>query len=466
MKTKQKSLISNQGSITPSVVIICTAIIFTIYGLLFVLTNQFNLTFRQTAYEQSLYIAEAGIQYYRWHLAHAPGDFTDNTGQPGPYIHEYFDSQGHSVGYFSLDIIPPSDGSSLVVIQSTGWTNQFPNTKRTIEVTYGIPSLTRYSHLSNASLWYGEGIVVHGRIHSNTGIRMDGINTSIVSSSQENYKCGADTGCSPTQTKPGVWGAGPNSYLWYFPHPNIDFNGILLDFAFIKDESIDKGLYLPPTKGLFGYHIVFNQDGTFNVFSVTDTFSNHAYSINEGCRRWYSRIKDETLIGTYSVSQIPIIFSEKDIWVNGVVNGRTTIAAAGFPLQAQKINIWINDNLTYLDKDSNHGLSLIAEDDIFLGRDVPNYFEVNAALITQNGKVMRHGYINNCGGNTSNAIRQSLTIYGSIVSNQKSYWNYGEDPLLSGFRERYLTYDANLEFNPPPYTPTNGEYEFISWQEK
>ena len=29
-------------------------------------------------------VAEAGIEYYRWHLAHAAGDFQDGTGHAGP----------------------------------------------------------------------------------------------------------------------------------------------------------------------------------------------------------------------------------------------------------------------------------------------------------------------------------------------------------------------------------------------
>ncbi len=38
--------------------------------------------------EQALQIAEAGVDYYRWHLAHAPTDYKDgNATSTGPYIH-------------------------------------------------------------------------------------------------------------------------------------------------------------------------------------------------------------------------------------------------------------------------------------------------------------------------------------------------------------------------------------------
>lgn len=467
LSPKTYNLKPNSGSITAPLLIISTSFIIVIYGLIFLLSNQLDLTFRQTASDQSLYIAEAGINYYRWHLSHSPNIFTDNpdTNCKDPNnnpCHFYKDPQGKTIGKYTLEITPPSNGSSTVDIISTGFMDGFENTKRTIKASYGIQSLTRFSHLSNASTWYGSGITINGLIHSNTGIRMDGINTSLVTSAQEDYKCGQDTGCSPTQTKPGVWGSGPNSYLWKYPVPPIDFDSILFDFSTMKNGAIENGLYLEDAKKM-GYHIVFKSNGTFDLFLVTQTDSNHAYSINEGCRRWYSIIKKEDLINNYSVQENPVIFAENDVWVDGIVNGKITIGVASFPLQSKKVNIWINNNITYLAKDGNHTLGLIAQDDIFFGRDIPDNYEIDAALMAQNGKVMRHGYLDNCGENPY-SVRNSLTIYGSIISNEKSYWNYGSEPL-SGFRIRTITYDSNLLYNPPPYFPTNGEYELINWEE-
>src|SRR3989344_4805364 len=70
--------------------------------------------------EQALQIAEAGIDYYRWHLAHAPTDFQDGTGGPGPYVHDFRDKDGNIIGEFELDITAPAVGSTIVTIKSTG----------------------------------------------------------------------------------------------------------------------------------------------------------------------------------------------------------------------------------------------------------------------------------------------------------------------------------------------------------
>jgi type II secretory pathway pseudopilin PulG len=82
--------------------------------------------------EQALQIAEAGIDYYRWHLAHAPTDFLDGTATSGPYIHNFNDKNGNVIGTFTLNITAPSLGSTLVTIQSTGKVKTDPNTSRTI----------------------------------------------------------------------------------------------------------------------------------------------------------------------------------------------------------------------------------------------------------------------------------------------------------------------------------------------
>ena len=49
-------------------------------------------------------IAEAGLEYYRWFLAHNPGDITNGTGQPGPYLIPYNDPEAALEGTITLDI--------------------------------------------------------------------------------------------------------------------------------------------------------------------------------------------------------------------------------------------------------------------------------------------------------------------------------------------------------------------------
>ena len=457
--------ILNQGSITPSLLIVTAVFVVVIYGLLLLVSQQLDFSHRQVASEKALHIAEAGIDYYRWHLAHAPEDFQDGTGGEGPYQHQYLDPQGAKIGTFSLEIIPPSDGSSIVTLVSTGWTKEYLQIKRTIRAQYGKPSLARFSFLQNASSWYGSGITVHGLIHSNNGIRMDGINTSLVTSAQETYTCGSETGCSPSEEKPGVWGSGPggDQGLWQFPVPPIDFDSISFDFANMRQEAQNNGLYLEQS-GASGYHLVFHDNGTVKVNRVNSTRYYRGYSVEGGCQRLYQRIRSETSIGTYQIEENPIIFAEDHLWVEGTIKGKVSVVAARFPIDSNTMNIWIKDNLTYAAYDHSNSLGLIAQNDIYYVRNLPNNFKIDGALMAQKGKIIRHGYFWWCGG-SSEAVKDKLTVNGAVISFNKSYWNFGSGPS-SGFGERVITYDTDLLYSPPPYFPTSGEYQFISWVEE
>ena len=461
-----------RGSATPAILVISASFIIVIYGLLFVLGIQMISTNRQIMSEKALNIAEAGISYYKWHLAHAPGDYKDGGSENGPYIHEYKDPQGSTIGYYSLEIIPPQDGSTIVTIRSTGWTSNYPKIKRTIKAEYGIPSLAEYSFLSNASSWYGEGSLVNGRVHSNNGIRMDGTNTSLVTSAQEEYMCGSETGCHPPLQKPGVWGIGGDQELWEFPVPYVDFDSISLDLASMKEAAEDVGLYLSGSRKS-GYHLIFNADGTVRINKVMSTSSMDGYAVpgqgigefgEGGCRDTNQVINSEIFVGTYSVSENPIIFIEDNIWVEGTVRGRVTVAAVDFPLTSSDAVIWIPNNILYTMYNGNDALGLVAQNNIYFARDVPDYFQVDAIMIAQKGGIIRHGYFDDCEG-TYAAVKQKLTINGSLISYFKSYWNFGTGPE-SGFLEREINFDMDAYYNPPPYFPTYGQYEFISWTEE
>ncbi len=54
--------------------------------------------------EQALHSAEAGLEYYRWFLAHNPNDLTNGTGQSGPYTYTVADPEGGSLGKASISI--------------------------------------------------------------------------------------------------------------------------------------------------------------------------------------------------------------------------------------------------------------------------------------------------------------------------------------------------------------------------
>jgi hypothetical protein len=129
----------------------------------------------------ALNIAESGIEYYRWYLNHFPRDFTDGTGQPGPYKHDYYNRLGEKIGEFELSISPPEEGFSLVKIISLGKLTNSKVSKK-VEALLGRPSLAKYSVLVDDNIRFGEGTVVYGEVHSNKGIRFDGTAYNLIKS--------------------------------------------------------------------------------------------------------------------------------------------------------------------------------------------------------------------------------------------------------------------------------------------
>ena len=58
-------------------------------------------------------------------------------------------------------------------------------------------------------------------------------------------------------------------------------------------------------------------------------------------------------------------------------------------------------------------------------------------------------------------------MHGTIVSNGRvgTRWTSG-NTFVSGYNERFNTYDRNLAADPPPLTPhTSDDFRFIEWRE-
>jgi len=454
------NIISNKkGGVLILIVVFTGIFLVVITGLMGVVFYQKKLNDQYIAKIQALHIAEAGINYYRWHLAHAPNDFTNNTGQPGPYLFDYSDPTSNSVGKYSLEIDPPPVGSTVVTIRSTGWTNNYPLLKRTIEVKYGKPSLARYSFLTNSDIWLGSNESVSGEMHSNGGIRMDGENDSLVTSAKETYICTTSHGCSDEE-KPGIWGNGPNNDLWDFPIPEIDFNTLTLDLANMKTAAQNNGHYYQPRN--YGYLVSFRDNSTYDIYRVTqlypailqinDNFTDYEYKSE--------RIDSTSFVGNYPLPSNGLIFIEDNVWVQGTINGKVTLVSARFPdSPLTNTSIFINNNLRYLARDGNHSLGLIAQKNVQVPRHAPTNLSIDAILLAQKGRVYRGLYY-------SRSIKNYIEVYGGIITNKIWTWTWVSGiNVIDGYTNTKSIFDSKLIFSPPPYFPTSGDYSFITWEE-
>jgi hypothetical protein len=415
--------------------------------------------------EQALQIAEAGINYYQWHLAHFPTDYKDGTSGNGPYVHNYTDTDTENVlGQYSLVITPPTNGSTIVTIASTGYTSSNPNLKKTITVKYGIPSLAIYSFLSNDVIWIGPSETVNGQIQSNGGIRFDGVGNAPIGSAKSTYTCSSSQGSPCPHMENGVWGSASQAVqsFWQFPVPAVDFSSLTSNLATLKSSAQNAGIYLPPSN-TNGYSLVFNSNGTVSVYKVTSLLNDPTgWDVYNNAHNENIDYNNRSLQYTVAIPSNGVIYAEDNTWVEGVVNGRVMVTAASLPYVANTApNIYIQNNLTYQTKDGSDVLGLLAQNNIVVTYAAPSNLEIDAALIAQNGSAQFFYYPD------GSAIKNNISIYGSIMTFGQWTWNWvdGGNNNVSGYGTTLDTYDNNLLYSPPPGFPlSSAGYKQISWQ--
>ena len=430
--------------------------------------------------EQALQIAEAGIDYYRWHLAHAPTDFQDGTATSGPYIHEYFDKDGNLIGHYRLTITPPLLGSTLVTVLSTGSTT-LSNTERSVAVQFAKPSIAKYAVVANDTMRFGAGTEIFGQIHSNQGIRFDGLTHNLITSAVATYddpdhtggdEFGVHTHDAPTDPLPPA--AVPNRTDVFevgreFPVPAVDFSGITADLAQMRTDAQANGYYRA-NSGSLGYRVVLRTDDTFDLYRVTAYTNAPANCTNvipqAGWGTW--SIQNQNLLGNFAFPTNGILFFEDHVFVEGQVNGaRIIIVAATLPdVAATRRNIIVNNDVLYTAYDGTDVVGLIGQNNVLVGLVSDTDLRIDAALIAQNGFTGRYYYRPPGGGQarcSPNHSKTTVTLWGMIATNQRYGFGYTDG---TGYATRNINYDGSLLYNPPPSFPlASDEYVTLTWEE-
>ena len=483
MKAKKQC---NSGSILMVALIFLTLLSIMGLSMIELIVAQNKLAQIRIAGEYGFHVAEAGLNYGRWRLAHDPNDLT-------PETRTYSDPEGGVIGTYSLTFTPIGAtiyNNTLVEIRSEGWYGNNPNIKRIVSARYGRRSFTQYSFLTNSNLYFSGGSR-DGKIHANGGIRMDAEANSAVTSARQTYLfTGDDTGCVDIDDeKEGIWRCdGTTRSLWSYPVNNVDFNAITVDLSLLKEyaQCFDNPNCTTYTgNGIYrgnqghGYHLTFNADGTVSMCWIQSLEPPvRAYSIEQ--KKWImlsTEIKNEQCTETYTLLGNDLIFIEDDVWVEGTVDGRVTVISAKLPeVPSSSPDIILKGDLMYEDKNGDDVLGLLAQHDILIPLKPMNgttpipatgSYEVDAALLAQRDRFQRYFYYWAYNGIGEYYQFNQITLYGAMISyNQPgNYWG-----VYNGKQHGVLStvnyYDPQLLYNPPPYFPVTGDYDFISWEEK
>ncbi|MDO8515932.1 MAG: hypothetical protein Q7S28_01635 [bacterium] len=443
-----------------------------------------TLSLRDLNKRQAFMIAEGGIEYYRWHLAHNQVDYTDGTGGAGPYIHNYFDKDAKLIGSFELTITPPPEGSTVVTIKSVGKVIADPSVSKTITVKLGINSFALFSVLANANdMQFGIGTEVFGPIHSNGGIRFDGLAHNLISSAVSEYddpshggqnEFGVHTHVDPQDPLPpdavpersDVFMSGRS-----FPVPAIDFTAITQTLANLKTKAQASSTYYASSSA-YGYDLVLATSGIYSLYKVTalhDTPNGCTNTSNEdGWAMW--SIGSETFVATSTIPNGGVIFVEDDLWVRGAIDKkRLTVAAGRFPDNPSTwANITVNSSTLYTNYNGSDTLGIIAQNNFNVGLFSEDVLRIDGGIVAQHGRLGRHYYSPPNDQNDSNkcgptVVRQQITLYGSIISDEGYGFGFEDG---TGYQDRIIIYDANLLNSPPPDFPLlSTDFAQLSWDE-
>ncbi len=487
--------------------------------------NNLGITSNIVKSQQAFNVAEAGLNYYLWHLNHNSTDYKDGKGTPttpdpklgyGPYTHTYVNSSAQAQGSYTLWIKPSSTGSSVVTVRSIGVAAD-GTTQRTVEAQIGSPSFASYAVASDSALWFGNTERASGPVHSNQGVRMDGPSDSTVSSANAAYVPPNQLG-GDGNSHPGVWCNTSvttpvncntrSKTAWIYPTPLVDFNQvasslcIMKKVAFSSDSSTSSlagqsnactqtpttrtGAYLPRRSSTYsatrGYLITLNTNNTYNLYNVNDE--------NDQLTPYTSALTRQAVATNIAVPSSGVIFAEDNVWIlsNPTYHGRVTVAAGRLSStnSSTYANINVAGPLVYSTKNGADAIGLVAQDSVIVAPYAPPAsgsftFEVDAALLAQTGQVWYPGTYNSnpnrCTRGWTNS-NQTFLFYGSVATRQTWTWTWlnGGSPCgdavyaagsgyISGIQNNTTQYDYNLEYGPPPSYPLTSGYNILSWRE-
>jgi hypothetical protein len=511
--------------------IIMTVVLIILTSVLSYVSSQIKFSQSRVEREKAFQIAEAGIYYYRWYLAHATDgmnaeqlqDFWQNPATKGVsedeagFLENYEDSQGGGIiGQYHIVLEPPDIYSTIATVTSTGWTNKMPGLTRTVKARFRRPSWSEYAILVDEFVRLGEGTEVFGKIHSNEGVRFDGLAHNSVTSLLPRYNdpdhSGDDEfGVHTHVNIPPATGVNdnfrplesPGSIIPYnpvpsradvfeggrqFPVPRVSFSGVQTDLNYMKKIACnDTGSGCTVSNGCWssgcyfdssnlGRQIILRADDTFDICRVDSmdsstnsmigfrgvrtngsycTAPNTTNGPNTQCRDKTTSPRCYCVCDNFSIPNDGIIYVDDNVWLEGLITSgekRITVVAG-----LGKMFLGNNDIL-YSDYSGDNTLGIIGQSDVEIIRNSQDDLQIDGALIAQTGRVGRSNY------GTSDH-KTTITVNGAIATKKRYGFAWTNGTSDWGYTNRNLNFDNNLLYFPPPYFPTGTEYSIDLWEE-
>ncbi len=391
------------------------------------------------------------------------------------YESDYSDPSGGVIGRYRLEVTPPATGSTIAMVKSTGWTYKYPAVTRVLQVRLRRPSWSENAVLANDFMRFGAGTETFGKIHSNYGIRFDGLAHNVLSSAVYKYndpdhtggdEFGVHTHDTPVDPLP-VSPALPPARTDVFEAgrelevATIDFNGVLGDLSLMKTAAQSTSSYYSGAgAGNLGTRVILKSNGTYDTCKVNAY--NTAYSITRYLRTSSSSTCaacSGLCLSNHTIPDDGVIFVEDNAWIEGTINDRKVTIVAADLLGGAAPSVYILNDIRYTNADGRDVIGIIGQNNIEIGWASESDLRIDAALLAQQGRVGREHYTSKGYSPDSKSV---ITVYGAIATNLRYGFAWTDG---TGYITRNLYYDNNLLYYPPPYFPTGTQYELDLWEE-
>lgn len=438
---------------TASVLMVIAVVFILSFSLMFLAENDQQNVKLSEAREIALNVAEEGLNDYLWHMNQKDDYYlTDvHPGQTGWVT--------TSKGRYHLEVEPlQSPGVQLIVTGETTvlTENGFANVTRKIKAIIRKRSFTRYVYFTDSEIgldgeqiWYVTGDVIHGPLHSNDIISIDGnpVFEGKVTTHMYIYK---KSGSNPKF----IEGYEEHVPLLEIPESNADlinwarsgFGGYYYvgrtEIEFLSNGKIQITNSNPLSQGPTGV-VDYPSSGVIYVDGPQNPVD-------------VPRGKNYSNFNTYNNAKWNQ--SNANVFVKGIVCGKITIGSAN--------NIYITGDLKYQNYETDM-LGLIANNWILVNHYNQNKVDVAPQNIEIDGAVfaLKKSFGFECfeDGPAKGTLKLVGTLAQAFRGPVGTFSYYG---LLSGYNKDYW-YDQRMLYMEPPHyiPPLNSGYEVVSWEE-
>ena len=312
--------------------------------------------------------------------------------------------------YYNLEVSPPGstdNPTTSVRVVATGRRSMSSTEDMRAIETYVRPSnLTDFYRFSNGAV--SIDAETYGKIYSNSSVTHTG--TAHADIFAEGPINGSPTMVDGAQKYPN--GVFPTSKIKNHP---IDFSKFLVSLVDIKRAAEVGGVYLNVV-GKTGWRIIFSSAGTFTAAPCS------------GSNLQNSPVPTCTPATTYTVPSNGAIYTDVDAIVSGSVNGRVTVGSG------QNVVVAANIAPTTPGDDV---IGLVAYSDLWVAGYAPNLLTWNASVLVQTNTWHSAGGSHGAGSLMTFSGSSATALGGSF----------------GAYASRIYSYDANLQFLPPPWFP-------------